>query len=86
MLPGLAAPNLAAPAAILLFNYFWLSVYKIPPSGGESLPISVIMVERNEEEFLRKNLPGWLSLGYPAYELLVVDDFSQDDSLITLGG
>ncbi|HNZ68462.1 MAG: glycosyltransferase [Bacteroidota bacterium] len=86
LLPGLAALTWLLLLLYSLFNYFRLSVYKIPPSGGESLPISVIMVERNEEEFLRKNLPGWLSLGYPAYELLVVDDFSQDDSLITLGG
>jgi glycosyltransferase involved in cell wall biosynthesis len=54
-------------------------------SGAAVVPISVVVVERNEEENLRNKLPGWLSLGYPAYEVLVVDDFSEDNSLTVVG-
>lgn len=62
-----------------------LALHKIPPAKNTTLPFSVIMIERNEEENLLKNLPGWLSIGYPNYEMLVVDDFSEDNSLTTLG-
>jgi len=68
----------------LLF-YLRLSIYKVPGSGAATVPVSVIMVERNEEENLKKNLPGWLSLGYPDYEVLIVDDFSEDNSLTSVG-
>lgn len=62
-----------------------LAFRKAEASGASSVPISVIVVERNEEENLRKKLQGWLSMGYPDYELLVVDDFSEDHSLTVVG-
>jgi glycosyltransferase involved in cell wall biosynthesis len=62
-----------------------LAFYKVPGSGAATIPISLIMIERNEGENLGKNLPGWLSMGYPDYEVLVVDDFSEDNSLTTVG-
>jgi glycosyltransferase involved in cell wall biosynthesis len=65
--------------------YYRLAFYRTPPSGAVSLPVTIIMVERNEENNLKKNLPGWLDLGYPEYEVLVVDDFSEDNSLTTVG-
>jgi glycosyltransferase involved in cell wall biosynthesis len=65
--------------------YLRLALYKIPTAVSSQVPVSVLMVERNEEATLAKNLPGWLSMEYPSYELVVVDDFSEDNSLITLG-
>jgi len=62
-----------------------LAFLKLPPVGNKVVPISVIMVERNEEENLKKNLQGWLSINYPNYEILVVDDFSEDHSLTIIG-
>jgi glycosyltransferase involved in cell wall biosynthesis len=62
-----------------------LAFLKLPPVSNKVVPISVIMVERNEEENLKKNLQGWLSINYPNYELLVVDDFSEDHSLTIIG-
>jgi glycosyltransferase involved in cell wall biosynthesis len=65
--------------------YLRLALYKIPPVNSADIPLSVLMVERNEEANLAKNLPGWLSLDYPAYEIVVVDDFSEDNSVTALG-
>jgi glycosyltransferase involved in cell wall biosynthesis len=62
-----------------------LAFYKVPGSGAATTPITIIMIERNEGENLGKNLPGWLSMGYPDYEVLVVDDFSEDNSWTTVG-
>jgi glycosyltransferase involved in cell wall biosynthesis len=73
---------------LMLYNILFflrLAFYKVPGSGAATIPISLIMIERNEGENLAKNLPGWLSMGYPEYEVLVVDDFSEDNSLTTVG-
>ncbi len=62
-----------------------LAFHKTPAPADTEEPVSVLMIERNESDNLARNLPGWLSLSYPRYELLVVDDFSADDSISTLG-
>jgi len=68
----------------LLF-YFRLSLFRAPRILPSEIPLTILMVERNEEENLSKNLPGWASLAYPSYEVLVVDDFSGDNSLSVVG-
>ncbi len=86
ILPGVAVLLWFLLMMYTLLFHFRLALYKIPlPSGSGQVPVSVIMIERNEEANLVKNLPGWLSMGYPDYEVLVVDDFSEDNSLSTLG-
>ena len=67
-----------------VFLYGRLSICKAAPAGTSSLPVTVMIVERNEEQRLQTNLPAWLQMGYPNYEVLVVDDFSEDNSLATL--
>ena len=64
--------------------YGRLAFRKVAPAGSSSLPITVFIVERNEEKRLKKNLPDWLQMGYPHYEVLVVDDFSEDNSTAAL--
>jgi glycosyltransferase involved in cell wall biosynthesis len=60
-------------------------VFRKPaPAGTSSVPLTIMMTERNDEERLKSYLPDWLILGYPNYEILVVDDFSEDNSLATL--
>jgi glycosyltransferase involved in cell wall biosynthesis len=64
--------------------YGRLAFRKVAPAGSSSLPFTVFIVERNEEERLKSNLPEWLQMGYPHYEVLVVDDYSEDNSTATL--
>jgi len=52
---------------------------------GSSKKLSIVITLRNEEESLRKNLPAILELENIDYEVVVVDDFSQDTSLSVLG-
>lgn len=47
-------------------------------------PLSVIICAKNEEKHLIKNLPLILKQDYPEFEVIVVDDYSQDDSKIIL--
>ncbi|WP_319479026.1 glycosyltransferase [uncultured Draconibacterium sp.] len=51
----------------------------------EKTPLSVLMVVRNEEENCRETLPNLLNLENPDMEVVVVDDFSQDNTLSVLG-
>jgi len=76
-------------AAIQLFYYlfFYLSVYLYKPSETKRTrqPVSIIICARNEAENLRNFLPAVLEQDYPEYEVIVVNDCSEDDSYDILG-
>jgi glycosyltransferase involved in cell wall biosynthesis len=80
----------AAAAVIQVFYYlfFYLSVYLYKPvvRKTEKPPVSVIICARNESENLRKFLPAVLEQDYPDYEIIVVNDCSEDNSFDILGG
>lgn len=48
-------------------------------------PLSLILTVRNEENNLKTNLPKILAIDNPNFEMIVVDDFSQDNSYLILG-
>lgn len=66
----------------LLFVYSRLALYKQVPKHEKtaSLPLSVIICARNEEENLRQNLPKILNQDYPHFEVILVNDFSEDET------
>lgn len=47
-------------------------------------PVSVIICAKNEEKNLRKFLPEILTQNYPEYEVVVVNDGSEDDTELVL--
>src|SRR5947209_595589 len=49
-----------------------------PPEGGEWPFVSIIVPARDEERNLPALLPSLLSQHYPNYEVIVVDDQSDD--------
>jgi glycosyltransferase involved in cell wall biosynthesis len=49
------------------------------------IPVSVIICARNEAENLQNFLPAVLEQDYPDYEVIVVNDCSEDDSYDVLG-
>ena len=52
---------------------------------ADPISLSLILWVRNEEENLKNNLPKILSLENNSFEVVVVDDFSQDNSYLVLG-
>lgn len=66
----------------LVFVYARLAVFKIKPTLAEipQLPVSVVICARNEEENLKNNLELILNQNYPDFEVIVVNDCSNDDS------
>lgn len=80
-------------SAIQLFYYLFffsrLAWYKkkASPEGQDPIPISVVICAKNEENNLRQNLPVILQQRYhhadhsPGYEVIVVNDNSEDDTL-----
>ena len=79
----------AVSASIQLFYYlfFYLAVYLKKPSATRKAaePVSIIICARNEAENLDKYLPSVLEQDYPDYEVIVVNDCSEDNSYIILG-
>lgn len=79
----------ALSAAIQLFYYmyFYLApcIYKHQGISGAKKPVSVIICARNESENLRDFLPAILEQDYPDYEVIVVNDCSEDNSYNILG-
>jgi glycosyltransferase involved in cell wall biosynthesis len=81
---------LALFATISLFYYLFffirLAIYKSKERQAPSKFFSIIICARNEEHNLRANLPTWLNQNYhnaqgePMYEVLLVDDNSDDGS------
>lgn len=71
---------------ILQLVYFWgffstFSFYKKKPAVVNQLPVSVVICARNEYYNLEKNLPLILEQDYPDFEVIVVNDQSDDDTI-----
>jgi cellulose synthase/poly-beta-1,6-N-acetylglucosamine synthase-like glycosyltransferase len=79
--------SLAAAIQLFYYIYFYLAVHTYTPSAAELSgdPVSVIICARNEVENLRDFLPSVLEQDYPDYEVIVVNDCSEDDSYDVLG-
>ncbi len=72
---------------LFYYVYFYLRfcLYRTDEKGRGNEPVSVIICARNEQENLRKFLPSVLEQDYPDYEVIVVNDCSDDDSFEVLG-
>ncbi|HUX58791.1 MAG TPA: glycosyltransferase [Bacteroidales bacterium] len=78
---------LSATVQLFYYLFFYLAVYLYKPSGIKSKkePVSIIICARNEAENLREFLPSVLEQDYPDYEVIVVNDCSEDNSYDILG-
>ncbi|PKP20285.1 MAG: transmembrane glycosyltransferase [Bacteroidetes bacterium HGW-Bacteroidetes-21] len=64
-----------------LYFYGRIMFYREKPAGASRPePISVVICARNEEVHLPKHLPAILQQKYPNYEVVVVNDCSEDES------
>ena len=70
---------------LFLFTGRVLFIKKAKIIDTTGKPISLILTVRNEEDNLKNNLPKILSLDNVDFEMVVVDDFSQDNSYLVLG-
>lgn len=63
-----------------LFFYLRVAAMKKASATENFPPLSIIICARNEEENLRKFLPSIVSQDYPEYEIVVVNDCSEDET------
>jgi poly-beta-1,6-N-acetyl-D-glucosamine synthase len=68
-----------------LFYYLAPVLFGHPDTPGKKDPVSVIICARNEDDNLRNFLPAVLEQDYPEYEVVVVNDCSEDDTFNVLG-
>ena len=67
------------------FRYLWLRKDNCnTPTETKQPPVSIVVCAHNEEENLQNYLQALLSQDYPEYEVIVVDDESEDSTLILL--
>ena len=73
----------------MIFIFFFtgkvLFVKKEKGGDGTLYPLSLFITVRNEEKNLKEFLPELLSLEEVDFEVIAVDDFSQDSSYLVLG-
>jgi len=70
---------------LFLFTGRVLFRNKIDSDKAETKSLSLIVTVRNEEENLKNNLPKVLSIENIDFEMVAVDDYSQDNSYLVLG-
>ena len=63
-----------------LFFYIRVAFYKPKDKKNEKFPVSVIICAKNEAENLENFLPSVLEQDYPDFELIVVNDGSEDET------
>ncbi|MBW6460766.1 MAG: glycosyltransferase [Bacteroidales bacterium] len=94
-LPSVNALHQVPPFVVFIFFslawliqmiYYWalysrLSFYKDKARDSELKPVSVIICAKNEYQNLLNNLPLILEQDHPDYEVIVVNDASDDDSV-----
>lgn len=68
----------------LLVIFAPLTVYKANKQSETPPPVSVVICARNEAVRLQKNLPLILEQDYPDFEVVVVNDNSNDDTEVLL--
>ncbi|WP_257094043.1 glycosyltransferase family 2 protein [Sphingobacterium sp. E70] len=80
---GILGLFLLAQLYYILFVYSKLSRYQIEPNQTETdlPPLSVIICAHNEQDNLREFLPSILNQDYTNFEVIVVNDFSTDETL-----
>jgi len=64
---------------LIIFGRF--SFYKREPGNcKENIPVSIVIVAKNEAHYLLKTLPKLLNQDYSQYEVMVVNDNSSDET------
>lgn len=77
---------MAATAQLFFYLHYYLEVHRYKAEAGKYMPsVSVIICARNEAENIEKFLPSVLSQDYPDYEVILVNDCSEDNSYDVLG-
>jgi cellulose synthase/poly-beta-1,6-N-acetylglucosamine synthase-like glycosyltransferase len=76
-------------AVLIQLIYFWLvfgrfAFYKPPKREKITLPVSVVICAKNEYHHLKKHLPVILNQDYPEFEVVVVNDASDDETIFLL--
>lgn len=88
LFPSLVFIGFVAATAMQLFIWLYyfrqLAVFvkkeSPPPADQTQVPVSIIICARNEAANLKKNLPRILNQNYRSFEVIVVDDKSEDQT------
>lgn len=77
----------------IVLSLYYLVAYARPlraskrvnrPERGDKLPVSILVYAKNDSVNLKKHLPVLLTQDYPEYQVIVINDGSDDDTDDTL--
>ncbi len=79
--------GVSAIVQLFYYLYFYLApaIFMQTITTNDRSPVSVVICARNEEDNLKKFLPSVLEQDYDDYEVIVVNDCSEDNSYLVLG-
>jgi len=60
--------------------FFRFSLHKQTPVGAQNVPVSIVLTAKNDAHLLIKTLPILLTQDYPQFEVVVVNDNSNDET------
>lgn len=71
---------------LYFYAYLFVKVFRYKSDNGigsqsEQIPVSIIIAARNEATNLKENLPSVLNQKYSKFEVIVVNDYSSDNTL-----
>ncbi|MBS4034311.1 MAG: glycosyltransferase [Ignavibacterium sp.] len=66
--------------AILIFAYLYLNEYTFKKNGNFSPFVSIIIPVFNEQKVIRQSIKSLLQQDYPNYEIIIVNDGSNDNT------
>ena len=81
---------LAFGVVFLIQSYFYLYLFRAYAFHEQGIkknffpPVSIVVCAKNEAENLKLLLPDLVSQDYPEFEIVLVDDASEDGSLATM--
>jgi len=69
--------------------YFWgifarFAFYRKKSGAADLLPVSIVICAKNEYHNLKDNLPSILNQDYPDFEVVIVNDASDDETIFLL--
>jgi glycosyltransferase involved in cell wall biosynthesis len=80
LVPEIISFSILAIQIIYLIIFLCAFVKRRKTTQIEPVPVSVIVCAHDEEKNLRELVPQLLSLNYPEYEVIIVEDRSNDDT------
>lgn len=71
---------------LFYLGYFSFAISESSNLKAQNIPVSIIICAKNEAENLKQFIPSVLNQNYPNFEVILINDASEDDTLEVMEG